>query len=251
LSRAMSILTRELKAKRRSERGRPKGSSGGGRPGKDLSHDPWRYLYAAAQFAIDQSRTVNGGVSELQICETFAALMLGRPLREGEFIIDGDGKVVINATGAGEAMREGRLFPVIHRKKWDGLPAHGRDAWRARKPHPSANGTWPWREADEFRSAADNLRARLYDLRKRQPVNSRRRHFDGLRFLLDTCFQAPERADSATRVADEIGERFYWEATLRPLMARHTARRAAGECKLPFGAFIDELSRIAGRPLLR
>jgi hypothetical protein len=182
-------------------------------------------------------------MSELSICNAFAALMHGRPLRDGEFIVDHHGETIITARNAAEEMRAGRPFPVV-RRRWDDLPAHGRAALTAREPHPSGNAPWPWREADEFRPFIDNLRKRLSYLRKTKPTNLKRRHFAGLRILLGVCFEAPEKAEYAASVADRIGERSYWEKTLRPLMARLAAWRAAGEGELPFGVVLSELLNV-------
>jgi len=226
-------------AKRRGKRGRPKGSTGGGRPAKDLRHDPWRYLYAAAQCAIDRSPI---GISELSICNAFATLMVGRPLRDGEFIID-HGETLITATEAAEGKGRPARITFVH-QRWDDLAAHGRAALRAREPHPSVNGSWPWREANEFRPFIDNLRRRLGYLRNGEPTNLKCRHFAGLWILFGVCFEAPEKADYAASVADEIGERFYWEMTLRPLMARLAAWREAGLGEPPFSVILSELLKV-------
>jgi hypothetical protein len=229
--------------KRRCKPGRPKGSigGGGGRRPKDLSHDPWRYLYAAAQLIINRSPI---GMSELSICNAFAMLRHGRPLRDGEFLVDHHGETIITARKAtAEEMRAGRPFLVVPRR-WDDLPAHGRAALRAREPHHSVNGSWPYREANEFRPFSDNLRKRFSYLRKTKPTNLKHRHFAGLITLLDVCFAAPEMAEYAASVADMIGERSYWETTLRPAMARLAAWRAAGEGELPVGVVLFELCNV-------
>ena len=108
----MAALPESLRvaAKRRCKPGRPKGSTGAGRPVKDLSHDPWRYLYAAAQHAIDHSPI---GMSELSICNAFATLMVGRPLRDGEFIIGDHGETIITAREAAAEMLADRPFPLF------------------------------------------------------------------------------------------------------------------------------------------
>ena len=69
---------------------------------KDLSPDPWRYLYAFASLAIDRKPI---GTSELSICNVFVALMYGRPLKDGESIVDHRGAAVKTATEVAEAMR--------------------------------------------------------------------------------------------------------------------------------------------------
>ena len=224
-----------MATKRRSKRGRPKGSTGSGRPVKDLSPDPWRYLYAAASLAIDRKPI---GTSELSICNTFVTLMHGRSLRDGEFIADHRGAVVKTATEVAEAMRAGPTIFV--RRRWDDLPAHRQAALRKYEPHPSVDGPWPWREENEFRPFIDNLRKRLSYLRNAKPTNLKRRHFAGLRVLLGICFEAPERADFAASVADQIGERPYWETTLRPLIARRAEQRAVGR-ELSFGEILYDL----------
>jgi hypothetical protein len=212
--------------KRRGKRGRPKGSTGSGRPVKDLSPDPWRYLYAAASLAIDRKPI---GTSERSICDVFVARMYGRPLKDGEFIVDHRGAAVKTATEVAEAMRAGAIVSI--RRRWDDLPAHSQAALRKYEPHPSANGSW---HDNEFQPLAENLRKRLSYLRKAKPTNLKRRHFAGLRILLGICFDAPERADFAASVADQIGERPYWETTLRPLIARRAAERAAGKDELSY-----------------
>jgi hypothetical protein len=219
--------------KRRSKRGRPKGSTGGGRPVKDLSPDPWRYLYAFASLAIDRKPI---GTSELSICNVFVALMYGRPLKDGESIVDHRGAAVKTATEVAEAMRAGAIVSI--RRRWDDLPAHSQAALRKYEPHPSANGSW---SDNEFQPFAENLRKRLNYLRNAKPTNLKRRHFAGLRFLLCVCFDAPERADFAASVADQIGERPYWETTLRPLIARRAAGRAAGKDEPSFGDLLDAI----------
>jgi hypothetical protein len=97
------------------KRGRPEGSTGGGRPPKSMADDGWRYLYAAAAEAIDRHSRLKDGLSEMRICLLATMFMVGRPVRAGEFV--GDDAPIITARKLSEA-RGGPLIGVVH-ESWE------------------------------------------------------------------------------------------------------------------------------------
>jgi hypothetical protein len=210
-------------------RGRPKGSTGGGRPPKALADDPWRYLYAAAAEAIDRNGRLVDGMSEMRICLLAALFMSGRPMVVGEPV---DGVPIIAAPGASGT--RGPLIAFVH-ERWDKALPHVRaELLRQneadKRAEILANETWFGRHA--FRREAKNLRDRLHYLRK--PMNANHRHFAGLALIVRMVVSDPERAERAAVIAGEIGESSYFEATARPLMRERAACRSLGFGLPPF-----------------
>jgi hypothetical protein len=237
-------------------RGRPKGSTGGGRPPKSLADDQWRYLYAAAAEAIDRHSRLVDGLSEMRICLLATLFMFGRPVRAGESIMDD--APIITARKLSEA-RGGPLIGIVHeswdkpdvraalqnkprkraeflgKEPWDRAPSHVRSGVTRQNAHREhaallANETWFKRNA--FRREAKNLRDRLRYLS--EPTNANWRHFSGLKTIVRMVLDEPERVERAASIAAEIGESDYFERTVRPLMANRASSRHLGFGLPPF-----------------
>jgi hypothetical protein len=192
-------------------RGRREGSV------KLLADDPWRYLYALTQTAIEKTRALNGP-SELRICEAFAAFKVGRPLKAGEFVV-GHEPVT---EGFHDRWRQGLPFRVVHRQ-WDGMPAHNRVYFKGEAPGAS------WRDKDKIRPTADNMRRTLGLWREAPATNPNRRWLAGMVNVMLNCFDGwDEHAALAESIAAAIGEGRYFASKLRPIMAEYADLRRAG-----------------------
>ena len=157
-------------------RGRPKGSTGGGRPPKSLAGDDWRYLYAAAAEAIDRNSRLVDGMSEMRICLLAALFISGRPRVVAAPV---DGVPIIAAPGASGT--RGPLIAFVH-ERWDKAPPHVRaELLEQNEADKRAEllANEPWVKRHEFRREAKNLRDRLHYLR--EPTNANHRHFAGPR----------------------------------------------------------------------
>jgi hypothetical protein len=187
---------------------------------KLLANDPWRYLYALTQTAIEKSRALRGP-STLRICQTFAAFKVGRPAKVGEVVI-GSGEPAIVTEDFRDRWRRGLPFYVVHRQ-WDGMPDHTRAFYREKEPGVC------WWDRDKFRPTAENIRTNLRLWRKAPATNPNRQWLAGMVKIMLICFNGQdEHSGLAESMAAEIGETRYFCAKLRPVMIKYADLRRAG-----------------------
>jgi hypothetical protein len=195
-------------------RGRPKGSV------KLLANDPWRYLYALTQTAIENSRALDGP-STLRICQAFAAFKVGRPLKIGEVVV-GAGEPEMLTEHFHDRYHRHLPFYVVHRQ-WDEMPPHTRAYF---KDHEHGDHWW---DKDKFRPTAESIRTNLRLWRKAPAINPNRRWLAGMVKAMCICFGGlDECARQAEAFADEIGESRYFAAKLLPIMIKYGDLRRAG-----------------------
>jgi hypothetical protein len=198
----------------RRQRGRPEGSV------KLLANDPWRYLYALTQTAIENSRALKGP-STLRICQTFAAFKAGRPTKVGEGVIGDDGPTIVTESFH-DRWQRGLPFAVVH-CQWDGMPDHTRAFF---KDHKAGDHWW---DKDKFRPTAENMRTNLRLWRKAPATNPNRQWLAGMVKAMRICFSGlDEYAGQAESFAAEIGETRYFAAKLRPIIVKYADLRRAG-----------------------
>jgi hypothetical protein len=199
---------------KRARAGRPIGSV------KLLARDPWRYLYALTQTAIEKTQALNGP-SELRICEAFAAFKVGRPAKVSEVVIDRGNPISITESFH-DRWERGLPFCVIHRQ-WDGMPDHTPACFRGDEPGAR------WWERNKFRPAADNMRRTLRLWRRAPATNPNRQWLAGMLKIMLICFDGrDEHAGLAESIAAAIGEGRYFAEKLRPIMIKYADLRRAG-----------------------
>jgi hypothetical protein len=197
------------------KRGRPVGSV------KLLANDPWRYLYALTQTAIENSHTLEGP-SKLRICETFAAFKVGRLAKVSEVVI-GRGGDPTPITESFQARWERRLpFCVIY-NQWDGMLPHTRASFRGEEPGVH------WWDRHKFRPAAENIRTNLRLWLKAPAKNPNRQWLTSMVKIMHICFDGrDEHAGVAESIAAAMGEGRYFVENLQPIVIKYAHLRRAG-----------------------
>jgi len=182
---------------------------------KLLAENPFRYVYALAELTIGKCR-VTKKRSELAICNTFAAFMVGRPAMPGEVVTDREGAIRNVTQNFQDCWRMGSPLPVIHRR-WDKMPEHNRTYFRNQTPGSH------WRDRKRVPAAGDDMRRRLRLWRNAPRTNVNRQWLEAMVRVMNICIEGGN-ADVARSIVNAIGEKAYFEGSLRPILVRRQGR---------------------------
>jgi hypothetical protein len=219
---------RKMRETTPAKRGRPPGKV------KLLAENPWRYLYAVTQLTIEKSRDLSV-LSELEICRTFAAFMVGRPAKVGEVVTGREGKLEEVTKECQEYWQCGSRIPVAN-CRWDRMPEHNRAYWRTQKPSEN------WRGRKKVEPTVDNMRRNLRIWREAPITNANRRWLDGMVRVMEICVDGLDESSAvAMSIAEAIGEKEYFDTTLSSILTAcgDLRRRGAERPAVTIAMLID------------
>jgi hypothetical protein len=186
---------------------------------KLLANDPFRYLYALTQTAIEKTRVLDGP-SRLRIYEGFVVFKTCRPVKVGEVI--GLRDQIVVTEDFQERWRRGLPFPVVDRQV-DKMPTHVRAHSHGEEP-----GTHWW-DKNKIRRNAEIMRRTLRLWWTAPLTNPNHRWLAGMVKVMFICFDGEEEDGArAESIAAAIGESKYFLTKLRPIMLAYADLRRAG-----------------------
>ena len=163
-------------------------------PGKPpLVRDPERYRFAFISAHIELGKL--RGLTEIRVLMTFAGVLHGEPYQPPE-----------------------------------NLALVEREGVRVQLASPRADPESPvWRERNVFRPRAELLRRKFQHIRARPLGDPDRQWLDAMTETWCICLRGEhEREGRASLLAASVGEQDYFEATMRPELAKRSAERKAG-----------------------
>jgi hypothetical protein len=164
-----------------------------GRPPKALATDPDRYFLAIIQANIDAAEP--HGISERHVCETYAGLKFGRPIRSQENM---------------RALALGHPFHVEFNRE-----RHRLRGWVGASGEQGAG----WLNRNAFRPYADGLRAKLRKIRQNPPSDPDRRWLAAMSSSWSICFKGNLRLKGhAEALAALVGEMVYFRERMQPTL---------------------------------